>query len=190
MSKKTNIGPISATELMARLNQDPEFVRRSQEQALEFSVRKKRSAEAERPVVRALNDAGIAVNSLSDLVNTKRRYPTAIPVLLDHLVLPYPYPTRESIARALTTREAADGYRVLLDQFRNLADSDDAAQHGFKWALGNAISVVADKPNFDEVVDLVRDKSHGSTRDTMIWRLPWLNPLKAVAVLIDLLNDD
>jgi HEAT repeat protein len=141
MSKKTNIGPISATELMARLNQDPEFVRRSQEQALEFSVRKKRSAEAERPVVRALNDAGIAVNSLSDLVNTKRRYPTAIPVLLDHLVLPYPYPTRESIARALTTREAADGYRVLLDPLKavavliDLLHDDQVAGHAV-MALG------------------------------------------------------
>src|SRR5208282_5959703 len=55
---------------------------------------------------------------------------------------------------------------------------------------GNAISIVADKNNFDEIVDLVRDKRHGITRDMMVLRLPRLEPHKAVPVLIELLADD
>jgi HEAT repeat protein len=192
MSNKKNTDQITAADLMAGLNRDPDFVRRSQEKTEDFSVRSNYLAAAERPVVTALIDSGIAVNSVSDLVNSRQRYPRAIPVLIDHLVLPYPYPVREAIARALTTRDSGHaGYEVLVEEFRKLADSEnDPALHGFKWALGNAISVVADTDNFDEVANLVRDKRHGTTRDMMVLRLPRLEPHRAVAVLIELLADD
>jgi len=191
MSKKRVTKPISASELMAHLNRDPEFVGRRMQRDEEFEALQKRFIKAERPLVKALNESGAPIKSVWDLVNMKRTYPVAIPVLIEHLTLPYPYPIREGIARALTTKESGDaGYRALVDEFRSLPESQDPAQHQFKWALGNAASVVANKNNFDEIVDLVRDKRHGATRDMMVLRLPRLEPGKAVPVLIELLADD
>jgi HEAT repeat protein len=191
MSKKKFTKPISASELMAQLNQDPEFVRRREQRDEQFKALRKRLAAAEWPLVTALNDSGVQIKSVWDLVNTKRAYPLAIPVLTVHLRYPYPWRIREGIARALTTKIAGnDAYTALVREFKKLPESQDNDQNQFKWALGNAISIVAGKNNFDEIVNLVQDKRHGITRDMMVLRLPRLEPDKAVAVLIELLADD
>jgi hypothetical protein len=58
----------------------------------------------------------------------------------------YPFRIREGIARALTVKDAGEAaYSELVNEFKSLPDSTDGAQHGFKWALGNAISIVATK---------------------------------------------
>jgi hypothetical protein len=60
--------------------------------------------------------------------------------------------------------------------FKKVPASREAAQEEFKWALGNAISIVANAQHFDEVVSLIRDKCHGTARGTLVLRLPRLNP--------------
>jgi hypothetical protein len=184
--------PITAAELMNQLNEDPEFMRRKQERDKHFAALEKAFTEAEKPVVDALNDVvGISVKSVWELVNTATVYPNAIPVLVSHLRYQYPYRVREAIARALTVNYAGeDAYRALVREYKNCPESEDPAQHGFKWALGNAISVVSTGEDFDEIVELVRDKRHRSSRDTMVLRLAKLKPDRSVDVLIDLLSDD
>lgn len=184
--------PMTVVELMSELNQDPEFVRRRQEQDNHFRVLKEHFEQAQRPLVQALNDVvRVSVKSVWDLVNTRREYRRAIPVLVAHLRYEYPYRIREGIARALTVKYAGeDAYAALVREFRKLPNAVGTAELGFKWALGNAISVVADRSHFDGVVELARDKRHGASRDMMVLRLPGLNPIRAVDVLIELLSDD
>lgn len=183
---------MTAVELMSELNQDPEFVRRRQEQDNHFKVLKQHFEQAERPLVEALNDiVGVSVNSVWDLVNTKREYRRAIPVLVVHLGYEYPYRIREGIARALTVKYGGeDAYEALVREFTKSPNTANTAEQEFKWALGNAISVVADKSHFDEVVELIRDKRHGTSRGMIVSRLPGLDPVRAVGVLIELLSDD
>jgi hypothetical protein len=175
---------------MSELNQDPEFVRRRQEQDKHFRALEENFEQAERPLVQTLNDVvGVSVKSVWDLVNMRREYRRAIPVLVAHLRYEYPYRIREGIARALTVKYAGeDAYAALVRKFRKSPTGAYAAELEFKWALGNAISVVADPGHFDEVVELARDKRHGATRDMMVLRLPRLDPRRAVDVLIDLLT--
>jgi hypothetical protein len=156
-----------------------------------FQALRDELTKADQPLVGALNDVGISVKSMWDLVNTNQSYPRAIPILIEHLKHPYPFRIQEGIARALTVKDAGEAaYAELVNQFKSLPDSTDAAQHGFKWALGNAISIVATKSHFDEVVELIRDKEHGTTRDMMTLRLPRLNRERAIDVLIESLADD
>jgi HEAT repeat protein len=184
--------PMTAAELMKELNQDSEFVRRRHELDKHFDSLGERLAQAEKPLVQALNDVfGVSVKSVWDLVNTAQDYEPAIPVLIAQLKYEYPFRIREGIARALTVKGAGEAaYRALVNEFEKLPDSTDAAQQGFKWALGNAISIVADRDHFDEVVDLIRDKRHGRFRDMMVSRLSDLDPNRAVDVLMELLSDD
>jgi HEAT repeat protein len=183
--------PETAAELMARLRSDPEWVRQDAEREARRRALEERLAEDERPLVQALNGANVSVESVWDLVNTREPYPRAIPVLIEHLSHPYPFRVREGIARALTVKGAGEAaYRELVSEFKNLPYSTDPAQHGFKWALGNAISIAANKSHFNDVVELIRDKRHGTTRDMMVLRLPSLDRKRAVDVLIESLADD
>jgi HEAT repeat protein len=183
--------PITAEELLRRLNQDPAFVRRKKEREKQFEDRAEYFKKAEQPLVEALNDAGVSVKSVWDLVNTRQAYAQAIPVLIVHLKYPYPFRVREGIARALTVTYAGeDAYRALVEEYWKPSGSGDVAEQGFKWALGNAISVAADRSRFNEVVKMIRDKRHGSSRAPMVLRLPNLDPSKSIDVLIELLTDD
>jgi HEAT repeat protein len=183
--------PITAAELMAELDQDPEYVRHKEEKDRHFRALDEELARAEHPLVVDLNAAGFPVQSVWDLVNTRREYKQAIPVLFAHLAHPYPWRIREGIARALTVKYAGEtAYRALLREFRNLSTSADEGQQGYKWALGNAISIVAGKAHYDDLVRLVCDKVHGTSRSAIILRLPKYDPERSVGVLIDLLGDN
>jgi HEAT repeat protein len=183
--------PETAAELMARLRSDPEWVRRDAEREARRRALEEGLAQEQQPLVQALNSANVSVESVWDLVNTKEPYPRAVPILIEHLRRPYPFRVREGIARALTVKSAGEpAYGELVREFKKLPDSTDAAQHGFKWALGNAISIVANKKHFNDVVELIRDKRHGTTRDMMVLRLPSLDRERAVDVLIESLADD
>jgi len=97
------------------------------------------------------------------------------------VVVPFFFPTESA---------GESAYSALVNEFKVQHNLPDAAQRGFKWALGNAISMVADESHFDEVVELIRDKRHGTSRDMMVLRLSRLDPNRAVDVLIELLGDD
>jgi hypothetical protein len=149
---------ITAAELVNKLKNDPEFLQRQRKKDRHFEALKLKFEAAEKPLVQALKDVGVSVNSVWDLVNRKQTDAKAIPILLDHLRHPYPYRVREGIARALTEKVAGKSvFRALVDEYSKVPESADAAQHGFKWALGNAIAVVAKKDDFDERMLLSRE---------------------------------
>src|SRR5437667_1331983 len=91
--------PVTAAELDARLQADPEFQAGKKERDLALAERVARLQEEQAPIVADLKAAGFGVNRLSDLIMRSAPYPAAIPILLKHLVLPYSDPTRETLAR-------------------------------------------------------------------------------------------
>ena len=192
MTIKRKWKPMTAAESEAILRSDPEWVRQDSEREAKRRVLEEYFAKAEQPLVEALNDSGVSVKSVWDLVNSKQPYPQAIPTLIEHLKHPYPFRIREGIARALTVKDAGKiAYAELVNEVKNMPDSTDAAQHELKWALGNAISVVATKGHFDQVVQLIRDKRHGKARDMMTLRLPSLDRTRAIdGSAIKSLDDD
>src|SRR5690242_13923443 len=93
---------ISATELMARLQNDPEYQRKVQAAEAERQVRVQALRLAEQPIVADLRAVGIQVDSVWDLVNTSDPYPAALPILMEHLEGGgYPERVMESLGRAL-----------------------------------------------------------------------------------------
>src|SRR5262245_25354955 len=123
---------ITAAELMAQLNADPDFVARKKAQDEAIRSKAEEHARAEAPLVQVLNAVGVPVSSVWDLVNAGRKrpsrtfristdppeavwdwldanggcYASILPLLLDHLQRPYPDPVRAGIARALAIPEA------------------------------------------------------------------------------------
>lgn len=149
---------VTADELLAQLEKDPNFVarRNTQEHAFEAKAESLRIAEA--PLVSALQVAGFDVSSVWDLVNTSYDYAGAVPVLLSHLERSYPSPIREGIARALGTPRAIDQWAVLRKRYESERDLR------VKDGLAAALSAVADDSVFDSLVELVRDAGNGESR--------------------------
>lgn len=137
---------ITAAELMAKLNAEPEFVAR---RAREEDARQKRESEyrlAEAPLVSALRAAGFQVQSAWDLVNTPGSYANAVPILLAHLPRPYPAAVREGIARALAVREASCGWDLLTQLYRD--------EHEIRAKDGLAVAIAA-AANDDLIGDVI-----------------------------------
>lgn len=174
---------ITAAELMAKLNADPEFVAK---RAREEEERLKREAEyrrAEAPLVDELRAAGFQVQSAWDLVNTPGSYPKAVPILLAHLPRPYPAAVREGIARALAVPEAKVGWNVLTQIYRD--EQDKRAKDG----LAVAIAAAADEDVISDVIALARDTQHGPSRLLLLSALERSADPRARATLMDLGTD-
>lgn len=141
---------------------------------------------AEKPLVNDLNDAGLAVESVWDLVNTKEPYPAAIPILLAHLMRPYPERVREGIARALAVPEARIGWKVLLDAFKKETDNSTI---GAKFALGLALGATGTDAVLEDVFSLVKDRTLGENRAPLLAILGRSKDPRALQLLQELAAD-
>jgi hypothetical protein len=177
---------ITASELMARLNADPDYVARQKDRDKAIRLRAEEYAHAEAPLVQELRAAGAQVSSAWDLVNTKKPYPQLLPILFAHLDRPCPARVREGIARALAVPES----RWLWDELVNryLAETDTTT-HGMKWALHLAVAAAADVSVLDPLIRLACDQRHGRNRALFVDALARIDHSKAKAALAELASD-
>jgi HEAT repeat protein len=159
-------------------------------------ARRRPVPELERGLVQDLEDVGIVISEVWDLVNSTERYPAAMPVLMAWLNRVNELPPddarerlREGLIRSLSTRDARPvAGPVMVRQFRTV--SLDPA----RWAAGNAIGIVADSTVFADVADLVREPSYGVARQMPVDALPRIggraNRSTVIEILVGLLSDD
>jgi hypothetical protein len=151
-------GGISAAELMAQLAKDQEFQEAAAEREAELQAKVSVWREAERPIVDDLHLAGVGVASVWDLVNTAEPYPTALPVLIEHLERGG-YPDRVTgVARALAVQPAGVYWQRLRTLYGQ-ASGRDATE-----GLAVALAASATAENLDDLLALLGDDSRGSTR--------------------------
>ena len=152
MRQKDTIG---ADDLMAELRGNPEWVAQNAAREADRAALEQRFRAEEEPIIADLAKAGFTVGSVWDFVNTNDTYEAAFPVLLDHLKRPYHQRIREGIIRALTVKEArglAGG--AILDELRGETDGEN------RWALANALTVIADKDQAAGIAALLNDPAY------------------------------
>jgi HEAT repeat protein len=186
LSKHPKRKGMTAGELIALREKDPIY------QAYFQENEKKRLAEvaANRkelvPLLTELAAAGFVVSHPQELV-IEFPQKEVIPILLKWLPKLNRPDARESVVRALSVPWAKPlAVKPLIAEFRNTPDN----LPGLKWAIGNALEVLASDDVFDEIVELVRDKKHGKDREMLAMALGKMKNPKAVDVLIGLLDDD
>jgi hypothetical protein len=157
---------VSALDLMNRLAKDPEWARqdarrREEKEALESDLRRE-----EVPLIDDLAKVNVIVGSVWDLVNDKRPYPGAIPVLVGHLGRRYSIPIVEGIARALTVPEARGiaNAAILEGLWRSAGTSDSRV----RWALANAVSAIASPGDQEEIERLMVDDRLSDVRHLLL----------------------
>jgi hypothetical protein len=180
---------ITASEHMALLQKNPEWVARNAETEARLKERREQSRKEQSQLLAELAAIGIRVESAWDFVNTADKYPAAIPVLLRHVALPYSKRVKEGIVRALTVNYA--GPEVLRELIRQFCEQTDHSPNSLKWVLGNAISEVATPADAETVIALAMDPSHGDSRDAITQRLPRVvkNKARLNEVLQHLMRD-
>ena len=123
------------------------------------------------------------MQSAWDLVNTPGSYPTAVPILLEHLPRPLPPAVREGIARALAVPEAKAGWDVLTGLYRHELEAR------VRSGLAAAIAAASDDEVIGDVIALTRDARHGSSRLLLLSALERSADPRARATLMDLGTD-
>jgi hypothetical protein len=179
MTKK----PITADELMARLDSDPEH--RAWQEAEDAKVARKIAERelAETPIVSDLAAVGVHVDSVWDLVNTRKTPSAALPILIEHLNRPYAVGIKEGIARALAVREAKFAWDSLKKMY------EEETTPALRDALSIALSEAAHEGVLDDVIALASDKRHGESRLFLLSALKRSKDPSALATIQSLAVD-
>ena len=149
----------TAADLIAELQNDQEYQRRTEAAEAERQVRVQEYRRAEQPIVAELRSVGVEVDSVWDLVNTSNPYPDALPVLLKHLQQGgYPDRVMEGIASALAVKPAVFAWETLRKLY--LAAQGPGEEEG----LAVALTASATGEHLDELIALLRENSRGDTR--------------------------
>ncbi len=143
----------------------------------------------EAPILAELMPLGFVYDSLADLRHSGTRYRDAVPVLLSWLPKVSDLVVKEEIVRALSLPWAKPvAAQPMIAEFRKLSEAADPTGTGLKWAIGNALAVVADDSAFDELADLVRDRCYGPARQMIVLGLGKSRRPEAVDLLLGLLD--
>jgi hypothetical protein len=181
-------GDRTVDEFMAELESDPEWVammKAKEEQRLRLAEQSFKNAI---PILRDLASAGFHVDTIAELYNQRLHYKKAIPILLSWLPRIADPAVKESVIRALSVRWARPA--AALPLVREFRQAPDSSIDSMRWAIANALSVVADDAVFDEIVRLVRDRRYGKDREMLAVALGNMKNPQAVSVLLELLDDE
>ena len=162
---------------------DPEVRARRARQQEERRRRELEYKRAEEPLLAELRSVGWEVGSVWDLVNIDVAYPQAHPILVRHLVRPYPPVIRDGIARALAVRSAIFTWDVVREQY--LTERDQYVRQG----LAAALAAMVDRAHLDDLLVLLRDRRHGTSRSILLRGLQRLRDPRARAALEELAAD-
>lgn len=153
---------MKASDLMIKLEADPEYQEMQKCKTQELEERKSLLAEDERCLIEELNSIGYEIDSVWDFVNNNNRYEflrkfngsysSAYLVLVKHLNVEHHPRIREGIVRALTEKDANEvAAEALLAAFYKEQDPN------LKWILANTLRTVltrsqkAKHPEYKEV---------------------------------------
>jgi len=137
-------GEITAAELMAQLERDLEYLARRAAKDAEIEKLAAECKADEAELVYELNEIGVPIDSVWDLVNNKphsvleRRftgaYDAAYPILVKHLTAKHHDRVREGIIRSLTEKAA---YSIAAEPL--LAQLSTETKKHLRWVIANAL---------------------------------------------------
>lgn len=138
-------------------------------------------------LIAELKEAGLEINDIWELVNTKEPYPEAIDILLKHLPKQYHDKNKEGIIRALAVKEAkGKATSALINEFNNTPKE----KQNLRWIIGNTIYTTIADEDIASILSIVKDKENGMSRQMFVAALGKIKFPQVELTLIELLNDD
>src|SRR5438477_5442439 len=173
---------IRADDLMTQLEGDPEYQARIAEIERRRLVSVERNLRDAQPLVAQLIARGFDVKTPADLFNKRMNYRSVIPTLIEWLPRISNPAVKADVAHALSVKWAKPAaIPVLLHEFER-ADDDI-----LRWAIANALEVVADDSAFDQIARWAVDPQYGDARQMLVLALGHMKNPAAFGILIGLL---
>ena len=135
-------------------------------------------------LIRQVKERGYEIKTIDDLMRMDESNKDLIPVLLEHLAEVTDEVDKEFLVRWLTVKGYTEVTAALIQEFYS------AKNPHYKWAIGNALSVIEDKSAYPELLKIVQDPKHGIGRQMIVYGLWKHNCDETKQVLISLLNDE
>lgn len=121
--------------------------------------------EDERDLIADLSSVGIRIKSVWDIVNSKKHYQEALPVLFLHLEKKHHQRVLEGIARAMAVPESKPYWESLRDRYSR------ETNNGVRNALALALANSAGSEHKRQLLALMREKDNGASRAFFLDRL-------------------
>ena len=137
------------------------------------------------PLMQALSEVGIYVDTPSRLLSMDYDYELVIPLLLKHFEMPYPQGTREGILRAICVREASHLVSPKLVELFPL-EKDKSV----KSLIANALTVVCRPEEIEHILGFINDPQHGETRKGFLAILARILKAQSIPILLSLLKKE
>lgn len=183
----------AADDLLAELEQKPEFVKRQRQRMDEREENRRRYAEAAEGLLGDLEEAGFAVETLAQLRQRGVGDRRAVPVLVKWLPEVTYLPLKRDLIATLGSawaRPSAAG--PLVEEFGRIDPSEDTADTSVRWSIGDALERVADESVAEDLVVIATDAGHGLHRALVVAALGNMGKARdrVLPVLLALLDDD
>lgn len=150
---------MTATDLTAELQDDPEYQRNMRVREAERQATAEVLNKAEQPILADLRAVGFTVNSVWDLGNTSEPYVAALPVLMDHLERGgYPERVMESLGQSLAVKPAVAFWDRLKARWLQARDS------GEETGAAVALAACATDAQFDDLASFLTVTERGQSR--------------------------
>jgi hypothetical protein len=150
------------------LENDDAYRERRERLAKTQAANAARYREEIEPVVQALRAIGVpAENVRASRLRELQAYPSAVPVLLEHLAKPYSQTILWSLANALAVPEARSAWPDLVAAYKSTptpAAGSPEDGMGLKDGLANALAATVSKDTISTLIALAKDPSHGNSR--------------------------
>ncbi|MBI2912545.1 MAG: HEAT repeat domain-containing protein [Chloroflexi bacterium] len=185
-------GGMTAKEGMDILMADPSYAAMMEERLRQMDRNILEFNRAAAGLKAELAQVGFPVEDLGRLwFNFKPEHKVFIPILIKWLPQVDYVEVKETIVRLLTDRMARPiAARPLIEEFRRAPISDEPRILHYKWAIGQALAVVADDSVFNDIAELLRERRHRWSRDMLCIALGRMKNPAATDVLLDVLTED
>jgi hypothetical protein len=173
---------------MAELQKDPDFQLSAHKQEQERRAGAEEYAVTAAPLLGELAAAGFQVKTVGQLRQSRANYKGAIDVLLRWLPRVGDEHLKEDIVRTLSVPWAKPEAVVpLINEFKKV---NDPSGTGLRWAIANALEVLADDRVLDDIVALVQEPAYGKSRQMLALALAKMKDPRVIPVLLNLLDDE
>lgn len=123
-------------------------------------------------------------NEIDSILNSKSK-DDLIPILIKYLKETEFEMHKDFLVRRLGVKGFHEVTGYLLKEFKN-----PYSGVGYRWAIGNSLSIILDKKHEKEYIEIIKNKRYGTGRQMVVITLGKLRSTDAIPVFLDLLDDE
>ena len=129
-------------------------------------------------------NAGYEIQTIDDLMKISKQESDLIPILLEHLASVTDEGDKQFLVRCLGVKGYYQATKPLIQEFYQ------ASGGSYRWAIGNTLSIIADKSYSREMVAIAKNRDYGMSRQMIVYDLWKFDDPEIKEVLVSLLDDE